>query len=171
MRSGFCAAGPSRAPFTDPRVPTMDGAYVSAIAALAGSAIGGLTSLAASWLSHHVQFSAQERAGSRSRRVELYKSFIDEASKWYADAYEHDRTQAHVSNLVNLYALISTMRVLSSPSVVDSADRVVRRIIETYLAPNKSFGDVLELLDNTAMNPLRDFGDACRAELRGPEPY
>ena len=148
----------------------MDGAYVSAIAALAGSAIGGLTSLAASWLSHHVQFNAQERAGSRTRRVELYRGFIDEASKWYADAYEHDKAEAHVSNLVKLYALISTMRVLSSPNVVDSADRVVRRIIETYLLPNKSFGDLLEIVDNNAMNPLRDFGDACRAELRGPDP-
>src|SRR5262245_31929676 len=149
----------------------MDPAYVSAVAALAGSTIGGLTSLMASWLTNHVQSGAQERAGSRSRRVELYRSFIDEASKWYADAYEHDKAEAHVSNLVKLYSLISTMRVLSSPSVVESADRVVRRIIETYLLPNKSFGDLLEVLDNDAMNPLRDFGDACRAELRGAEPY
>ena len=146
----------------------MDAAYVSAVAALAGSAIGGLTSLMASWLSHHVQFSAQQRAGNRNTRVELYKSFIEEASKWFADAYEHDKPR--VSNLVNLYALVSRMRVLSSPSVVESGDMVVRRIIETYLSPNKSFRDVTEVLDNDAMNPLRNFSMSCRAELRGPEP-
>jgi hypothetical protein len=39
-------------------------------------------------------------------------------------------------------------------------------IIETYLAPNRSFRDVREILDNEAMNPLRDFSDACRADLR-----
>jgi hypothetical protein len=147
----------------------LDPAYVSALAALAGSTIGGLTSLMASWLTNHVQSSAQERVGSRNRRVELYKDFIDEASKWYADAYEHD--QAEVSNLVKLYALISRMRVLSSPRVVESADRVVRLIIETYLSPNKSFRQVTEIIDDAAMNPLRDFGNACRAELRGREPY
>ena len=40
-------------------------------------------------------------------------------------------------------------------------------IIETYLAPNKTFRDVVEILDNDAMNPLREFSNACREELRG----
>jgi len=146
----------------------MDPAYVSAIAALAGSTIGGLTSLMASWLTHHVQFSAQERAGNRNRRVELYKDFIEEASKLYADAYEHDN--AHVSNLVNLYALVSRIRLLSSENVLESADNVVRTIFETYLSPNKSFRELKEILDHAAKDPLRDFADACRAELAGPDP-
>ncbi len=59
------------------------------------------------------------------------------------------------------------MRVLSSPKIVENADRVVRLIIETYLAPNKSFRDVLEIMNNDAMNQLRDFSNACREELRG----
>jgi hypothetical protein len=142
----------------------MDAAYVSAFAALAGSAIGGLTSLAASWLTQHVQFSSQQRAVNRNRREELYKSFIEEGSRLYADAFAHDK--AEVSNLVNLYALVSRMRVLSSPQVVEQADKVVRVIIETYLAPNRTFRDVTEVLDNEAMNPLRDFSNACRDELR-----
>lgn len=141
----------------------METGYISALAALAGSAIGGLTSLAASWLNQRVQFSAQQRAANLSRREELYRDFIQEASKWYADAYEHDKPA--VSNLINLYALVSRMRVVSSPAVVESADRVVRVIIETYLAPNKSFRDVTEILDNQAMNPLCDFSTICREEL------
>ena len=63
------------------------------------------------------------------------------------------------------------MHVLSSPRVVETADRVVRVIIETYLAPNKTFRDVMELLDNDAMNPLRDFSNACREELWGCDPW
>ena len=82
-------------------------AYISVIAALAGSTIGGLTSLMASWLTQRVQFSAQERTSQMSRREELYKGFIEEASRWYADAYEHDA--AKVSNLVGLYAMVSRM--------------------------------------------------------------
>jgi|SRR5215510_5650665 len=98
----------------------MDPAFFSAFAALAGSAIGGVTSLAASWLSQRVQFRAQEYTRDRSRREDLYKSFIEEASRLYGDAYEND--DARVSNLVNLYALVSRMRVLSSPEIVASAD-------------------------------------------------
>jgi len=141
----------------------MDTAYISAIAALSGSAIGGLTSLMASWLSQHVQFSAQETARQKGMREDLYKSFIEEASRWYADAYEHDT--AKVSNLVGLYAMVSRMRVLSSPPVVETADDVVRVIIETYRAPNKTFSDVTELLDDETINPLRSFSMACREEL------
>lgn len=147
----------------------MDAAYLSALAALAGSTIGGLTSLTASWLTHHVQFSAEQRAASRSIRVELYKNFIEEASRRYADAYEHEA--ADVSNLVTLYALVSRMRVLSSPAVVASADHVVRTIIETYLAPNKTFRDVAEIVEKkSSLDPLREFSDACREELRGGDP-
>jgi hypothetical protein len=39
------------------------------------------------------------------------------------------------------------MRILSSPRIVENADRVVRVIIETYLAPNKTFCDVKEIFD------------------------
>jgi hypothetical protein len=46
----------------------MDTAYISAFAALAGSAIGGLTSLTASWLTQRVQFSAQQLAHDIGRR-------------------------------------------------------------------------------------------------------
>jgi hypothetical protein len=140
-------------------------AYISVFAALAGSALGGLTSLVASWLTQRDSFNAQERASQKSRREELYKSFIEEASRWYADAYEHDA--AKVSNLVGLYAMVSRMRVLSSPAVVENADKVVRVIIETYRAPNKTFNDVTELLDDHTINPLRDFSIACRKELGG----
>jgi hypothetical protein len=143
----------------------MDSAYFSAFAALAGSAIGGVTSLAASWLTQHVQFRAQQYAKDMSRREELYKTFVEEASRWYADAYEHDNPK--VSNLVNLYALVSRMRIVSSPKVLENADRVVRVIIDTYGRPNKTFRDVTEIIDNDAMNPLLDFSDACREELAG----
>ena len=142
----------------------MEPAYFSAFAALAGSMIGGLTSLTASWLTQHVQFKAQQRASDLSRRQELYKAFIEEAARWYADAFARDT--ADVANLVNLYALASRMRVLSSPRIVESADRVIRTIIETYLAPNKTFHDVRDILDNEAMNPLREFSNACREELQ-----
>ena len=121
--------------------------------------------MTASWLTQRVQFRAQQRASDLSKREELYKDFIGEASRWFADALVHDK--AEVSNLVNLYALVSRMRVLSSPGIVENADKVVRVIIETYLAPNKTFHDLEEILDHDGMNPLREFSNACREELHG----
>ena len=142
----------------------MDPAYFSTFAALAGSAIGGLTSIGTSWFTQRVQFTAEQRRHDLSTRQDLYRAFIEEASKWYADAYEHD--DARVSNLVGLYALVSRMRILSSPKIVDAADNVVRMIIETYKAPNKTMREVEELLENQALNPLFDFSRACREELQ-----
>jgi hypothetical protein len=101
-----------------------------------------------------VQFRTQLRTSNLTRREQLYEQFIDEASRLYTDAYEHNEAEA--AKLVNLYALVSKMRVLSSPRIVENADRVVRVIIEMYLAPNKTFPDVVEILDNEAMNPLRE---------------
>ena len=151
----------------------MDPVYFSAFAALAGSAIGGLTSLAASWLTQRVQFRAQRLAHDIERREDLYKDFIEEASKSYTDASEHDLTD--VSKLVRLYALVARMRVLSSREVIEQADKVMRGIVETYLAPNKTIRDAVAdaLKDNRgldqALNPLRDFANACRDEFRTEE--
>src|SRR4051794_27480704 len=158
-RSGFLST-----PRQTDRTPTMEAPYVSALAALAGSAIGGLTSLAASWLTQRVQFKSQRLAHEVSRREALYESFIEEASRLYADAYEH--SAGEISKMVNLYALVSKMRLLAAPKTIESADAVVRTIIETYLAPNKTFGSVLEILDKKEMNPLRAFADASREELQ-----
>jgi hypothetical protein len=39
-------------------------------------------------------------------------------------------------------------------------------IVTTYLAPNKTFRDVVELRESGAINPLKEFSEACREELR-----
>jgi len=143
----------------------LDPAYVSALAALAGSAIGGLTSLAASWLTGRGQFNAQRLAHDIDRREELYKDFIEKASESFVDALEHDKPD--VSKLVRLYAIVSRMRVLSSQGVVEKADRVILRIIETYLGPNKTPRDIAHDVKNHSMlDPLHDFSNACRDEFR-----
>lgn len=142
----------------------MDAAYFSAFAALAGSIIGGLTSLGTSWLTQHSQLGAQRSARNLDRRETLYRDFVDEAARLYADAFEHDTTQ--LSNLVKLFAMISQMRIVSSQKVIAGADDVARLIMETYLAPNKSFGDLKLALEGHMVDPLRIFSEACREELR-----
>ena len=144
----------------------MDSAYLPALAALAGSAIGGLTSFASAWLTQHRQDRTRRLSKDKTRRQKVYKQFIEEASKLYADALVHDDLQ--VSKLVSAYALISRMRLLSSPPVLQRAEAIVRMIVETYFAPNKTSVELRELLDRHAIDPLRAFSEACRAEL---EPF
>ena len=142
----------------------MDPAYFSAFAALAGSAIGGLTSLMTSWLVQRTQVKAQQSTQSIEKKQALYKDFLEESTRLYADAFEHDK--AELSNLVGLYAMIGRMRVLSSPEVVENAEKIAQLVVETYLGPNKAFGDVRHMLEDHAIDPFRDFSQACRDELR-----
>src|SRR6266571_8563942 len=98
----------------------MNPVYLTALAALAGSAVGGLTSLASAWLTQHRQDRARRASQDKARRQKLYKQFIDEASRLYAEALVHD--EKGVLALFSVYALISRMRVLSSSAVIEKAE-------------------------------------------------
>ncbi len=141
----------------------MNAGYVTAIAALAGAALGGLTSFASSWTTLHAQMKAQRLASSRSSRQELYKQFIDEASRTYVDALVHDKLD--VSGLVGIYSLISKMRVLSSQRVIESAARIAILITDTYFQPNKTPTELQAMMHDGGVDPLLDFSDVCRQEL------
>jgi hypothetical protein len=142
----------------------MNSAYLPAVAALLGSAIGGFTSFASAWLTQRHQDRARRLSQTKARRQKLYKQFIDEASKLYADALVHDNME--VSVLVSSYALISQMHVLSTSAVVEKAEAVVHMIVQTYCSPNKTVPELRELISSRTIDPLRAFSKECRAELQ-----
>jgi len=146
----------------------MDPSIISALAALAGATIGGLTSVVGAWWTQQKQVTAQELAQDKLRRQELYREFIEDASKIYGDALQHDKTD--VSALVGIYTRISRMRVLSSPKVVESAEQAAKAIVDAYLAPNVTFPELREMMEKGQLDPLRVFAEACRAEFRGTSP-
>jgi hypothetical protein len=141
----------------------MNEAYLPAAAALVGSAIGGLTSLATTWLTQRGQVKFQRLNQERAERETLFAQFIDEASLLYADAFTHEGTD--LAKLSKLFAMISRMRLISSKGIADHADRVSHMIIDTYLAPNMTFRDIHELRKNGALDPLKEFSEACHQEL------
>jgi hypothetical protein len=142
----------------------MDSASISAFAALGGAVIGGLTSFATSWLTQQTQTKAQQLTHKLTRQEDLYKEFIEEASRLYADSLVHDTPD--VSQLIRLYVLISRMRVLASTTIVEHADKVARMIVNNYLAPNKTFPELRDMVNSGAIDPLRDFSEASREELQ-----
>ena len=145
----------------------MNAAYASAMAALAGTLVGALTSFATTWLTHRTQARAHRVVHKIQRLEDLYKDFVEQASGFYADSLV--RSTGEVTQLIKLYALICKMRVLSSPKIVEIAEKVAREIVDTYLAPNKTFPELHDMAQRGALDPLRDFSVACREELTGLE--
>jgi len=117
----------------------------------------------ATWLTRRGKDGARTLAQEKTRKQKLYKQFISEASKLYADALVHDNSE--VSALVNLYTLIGRMRISSSDAVIRKAEAAARMIIDTYFSPNKTFPELRQLMDSRSMDPLREFGEVCRKEL------
>lgn len=143
----------------------MDVAFVSALAALAGSGVGGLTAGVTTWVTQRVQTHAQQIGREMLRREELYREFIIDASRVYADALT--TSEAPIHEIVRLYAMISRMRVLSSPRVVEIADKIMLTCLDTFSAPNKSMPELRELMTNgPGIDPLREFSQAAREELQ-----
>jgi hypothetical protein len=143
----------------------MDAAYLSALSALAGSVVGGVTSGFGGWLNQRTQVRAGQRAHEVTRREELYKDFIIAASKAYGEALVSNEPQ--IQNLVALYAMVSRMRIVSSPQTIECADIVMRTTIETYFAPNKTMRDLNDIIKTgTALDPLRKFSEIVREELQ-----
>ena len=141
----------------------MDSGYITALAALGGAALGGLTSFATSWTTQRTQMKAQRSASSKSKRQKLYKAFIDDAAKIYGDALMHDTLET--TGLINLHALVSRMRIVSSGPVIETAVNVVKVITETYSQPNKSSEEIEAMISNGNVDVLRSFSEACRDEF------
>jgi hypothetical protein len=112
----------------------MDAAVITA---LLGGTIGGLTSGLASWLTQRAQVRAQWTSQEILQRQQLYKEFIEEASKCYIDALQHDKPE--IPALVGLYAKIARIRVLSSQVVLEHAEQIEIRIC-SRVRPSLSCG-------------------------------
>jgi hypothetical protein len=144
----------------------MDPAILSAAAALTGSLIGGVSTLIASWLTQRGQFQAQALMREATKRETLYAEFIIEASRRRADAWSHHAETPEV--LAGLYSAVERMRLTSSDEVRQLAEKVALHVIDAYAAPDRSFDELRQHVDKvTATDPLRDFSEACRLELRG----
>jgi hypothetical protein len=141
----------------------MDASIVSALAALTGAAVGGLTSGMANLLNQRSQVRAQWVLHEKTRRQTLYRDFIEDAAKCYIDALQHD--EADIPGLVGVYAKLSAMRAVSSKPVVQRAEDIARKILDTYLEPDKSFVELRDMAINGSIDLLRGFSEACHDEF------
>jgi hypothetical protein len=138
-------------------------AYISAISALCGSAIGALASLATTWLSQRHQDENRRRAEENARLQRIFVEFIDLSSKAFVDALSQTSIE-DPSKIVPLYATMGKLRLFASTRTVEAAQKVMDRILETYYAPKFDF-QVKPAVDDK-FDIVREFADSCRAELR-----
>ena len=111
----------------------MDPAYISALAALAGATIGGLTSFPTSWLTQRTQLRHAHREAERAELKTLYQDFITEASRLFVEAMRAKTDDIDdISGLVGLHAMIGRMRLVSDQPVIDAAMQTEEAIVETY---------------------------------------
>ena len=137
-------------------------AIVTALAAICGSIIGGLTSGVSTWISQKHQDRRELLAKWLFHREGLFSDFIIESARLLVDASEHNVSEP--KNLVPVYALLSRIRLSSSPKTLAIAEEVVRNIIGAYRQPNLT----VEQIESRALNgddPLKKFSEVCRAEL------
>jgi hypothetical protein len=141
----------------------LEAGYVSAFFGLVGMTVGGLMTFATNWVTQRTQLSEKHREAEVAKREQLFSDFIAEASRLYGDALTHQKDD--VGDLVQLYALVARMRLLSSREVVTAAEQAMDAIIGTYLAPNRTLHELRSIAQRGEMNFLFDFGEACRLEL------
>jgi hypothetical protein len=136
---------------------------MSTISALAGSAIGGVASIATTWLTQHSRDRSQQHAQSVGRREKLYGDFIDEASMLFIDALTHE--QIDPSKFVQIYATIGKLRLFASTDVVSNAEMVMQDVVVVYHLPNRDFSKQ-GAPPEADLNILQAFSEACRDDLR-----
>ena len=143
----------------------MDPSLITTISALGGASIGGALSFLGVWAAKRKEVRAQWFVQDRLRRQDLYKEFIQVASKCFVDALQREKPD--VVSLVEMYEKISRMRMLSSPQVISDADQLLRRIVEALSEPpiTLTHDKVREMIESGSADVLRKFAESCRAEF------
>ena len=135
---------------------------MTALAAIAGSLVGALGSATGTWITARHQDRRDLLGKQIARRESLYSDFIGESARLLVDAMQHNASD--LQKLLPLYALVSRIRLSSSPPVLQEAEQVIRTIVNTYPQTNLT----IEQIQSQAVNghdPLKPFSDACRIEL------
>ena len=139
-------------------------AAITALAAVAGSIVGGLTSFATTFFTQRNQAHRDFLSRDVAHREELYSRFIKETTNLYADSL--DKTLENPASLIGMYSLVGRIRLVGSDTVLAAAEKVADSIIDSYNRPPIKFEDVYKLWREEHVDPLKEFTEACREERK-----
>jgi len=142
---------------------TMDTTTLSAMAGVLGSLVGGSATAATTWIAQKTLNRRELIREEVRKREALYGEFIAECAKRLVDAFGHSLETPET--MAATYALINRIRLCASPAVLSEAEQLLKRITEQYFARNQTLEEMRALAGSENADPLKPFGDACRAEL------
>ena len=142
----------------------MDITWVSAMSGVLGSLVGGSATVATAWITQKTANKRDLLQTEIRKREQLYGEFISECTRLLVDAFAH--TLEKPETLLPAYAFINRIRLSASPPVLAEAEHLLRRITEQYFSKNLTVDEMRELALHEDFDPVRPFGEACRAELK-----
>jgi hypothetical protein len=142
----------------------MDPAALTALSAILGSVVGGSATIATSWLTQRTQGRREHVEAEIRKREGLYVEFIAEGSKLMVEALSHQLEDTQ--GLFPLYSILNRIRLRCSEEVLTAADSSTNRILEQFFRPNLSPEELRQLVLTRPEDPLKEFSEACRRELR-----
>ena len=142
----------------------MDNVAATAMAGVLGSLVGGSATAATAWLTHRTQTRREFIRLEMRKREMLYGEFIGVCAKLLMDAFTHMLDKPET--LLPLYALTNRIRLAASPPVLVEAERLLTHITDQYFSRNLTLEEMHALAHSEGADPLRSFGEACRAELK-----
>lgn len=142
----------------------MDTNLVSAMSGVLGSLVGGSATVATAWITQKTLTRRELNTRDMRQREKLYGDFIAECAKLLIDAFTH--TLDDPEKLLSLYSLTNRIRLTASQPVLTEAEYLLSRITDQYFSRNLTVEEMRSLAHSTAGDPLKTFGEACRAELK-----
>jgi hypothetical protein len=142
----------------------MDPAILTAMSGVLGSLVGGSATVATAWITQRTTAHREVARAEVRKRETLYGDFIGECAKLLMDAFDH--TLEKPTTLLPAYALLNRVRLCASPAVVAQAEHLLARITDEYFSMNRTVDDLRRLAHSDEADPLKDFGEVCRAELK-----
>jgi hypothetical protein len=142
----------------------MDRAVLSALAAILGSLVGASATIATAWLTQRTQGRRLSIETEIRKREALYGEFIAEGSKLLIESIDHKLDDPE--RLYALYAVLNRIRLVASDEILAAADRTATQIIERFFQPNLSSEEMRQLVLTRPNDPLKEFSEVCRLELR-----
>jgi hypothetical protein len=142
----------------------LDGPVIVASSALAGSLVGGCSSVAAAFIGQRLQARWTRLGAELEEREKLYGVFVEEAVPLFVDSIQ--RSQIDAASIMRLYAVVARIRLTSSDTVLRAAEEVVKRLVEAYERPPGDPSEVLARYVNGQLDfdPFQEFTEACRQE-------
>jgi len=142
----------------------MDAAIITAVAAVSGSIVGGLASFATTYFTQRNQAHRDFLSRDVAHREELYAQFIKEATNLYVDSL--DKPLTNPTALIGMYSLVGRIRLTAGDKVLLAAEKVMETIVDSYNRPPIKFEDVYKVWRKEHIDPLKEFTEACREELK-----